>query len=282
MASQMSTVNRFGQLRQTARRSLHKFRYGVSLRARYYLLPRRDKQPLFILARQRTGGNLLADYLNSIPDISLEHEFLNPVFHYGIRPRPDGRDAVIRHVRYSLNALPERLSGCKILIGQFALHGITFEEFHDAFPEAKFVLLYRRDTAKQFVSLKVAHKTKQYLATAKEKLNLTTVHLDADELVGFYQRNRDEYLSVMKHPRFGECARVVTYEEIASAPQKVFDETIFPFLGLPQASIVTKLVKQARKPISETVENYDEMKDPLEQYGTLDLSEAAARTEQPA
>ena len=259
-------------LKQIVKRSLRKIRHRSHLRLRYIVGPRQEKQPLFILARQRTGGNLLSDYLNSIPGISLEHEFLNPVFHYGIRPRPDRPEAVFRHVRYSLNALPERIAGCKILIGQFDLHGITFEQFHQQFPTSKYLVLYRRETNKQFVSLKVAHKTKQYLATDTNPPKQVTVRIEPDEVSDFYELNRNEYQSVLQHPWIAEQGRVVSYEDLASQPQQLFDEVIFPFLGVPPTEIKTKLVKQARRPISETVENYDEVKDVLEQYGTLDLS----------
>jgi len=260
--------------RQTVKRSLRKVGHRSRIRWQFYFRPRADKQPLFILARQRTGGNLLADYLTSIPGLSLEHEFLNPVFHYGIRPRPENAAALFRHVRYSLNALPGRLAGCKILIGQFALHGITFEEFHAQFPTSKYLVLYRRETDKQFVSLKVAHATKQYLATEKDSLKQVTVRVDPEEISEFYERNKDEYESVMRAPFIPQAARVVCYEDLAARPQELFDEVICPFLDLPPTEIETKLVKQARRPISETVENYDEVQEVLQKYGTFDLQQS--------
>ncbi|RMH36374.1 MAG: hypothetical protein D6694_13940 [Gammaproteobacteria bacterium] len=243
-----------------------RFRHQARIRLISLLGLHGRKQPLFVLARQRTGSNLLLDYLNSIPQISMAHEFLNPEFYYGFRPKSGTKEDLFRHIERSLNALPGEISGCKILIGQFDLHGITLEDLHNLFPEAKFLVLYRRSILKQFVSLKIARTTKQYLANDPTSVRTTNVTITLDELEEFYQLNNAEYQSVLKYPWMREKGRLIVYEDLAVAPQETFDNVVFPFLNIPRSKIQTSLVKQGKRPVEEVVENYASIKDHLDKY----------------
>ena len=247
-----------------------RFRHQTRIRLVSLLGLHGPKQPLFVLARQRTGGNLLLDYLNSLPQISMAHEFLNPEFYYGFRPKAGAQEALFRHVKRSLQALPGEITGCKILIGQFDLHGITLEDLHGLLPEAKFLVLYRRNILKQFVSLKIARATKQYLVSNPSSVRTTNVTIALDELEEFFRLNDAEYQSVLKYPWMREKGRLISYEDLAGSPQEVFDKQVFPFLNIPRSKIVTSLVKQGKRPMEEVIENYASIENQLGKYLNYD------------
>jgi len=251
---------------RTGWKSTARFRHQTKIRAIYHLFPTREKQPLFVLTRQRTGGNMMLGYLNSIPEVSMAHEFLNPKFYYGFVPRPNARDALMQHVRRSLNGLPGEICGCKILPGQFKKHGISLDDFHEVLPDAKYIVLYRREIFKQFVSLKIAHTTNQYVTNDKGNIKRAKIVVDLDELEAFYQVNNSEYESVINHPALQGRSCLVAYEDVAAHAQEVFDNDLFPFLGVPPVKIATSYVKQGKKSMAETVENYNEIEAVIGKY----------------
>jgi hypothetical protein len=250
-------------------KSTARVRHQACLRWNYRLHRDENKRPLFLLARQRTGGNMVLDYLRSIPDVSMAHEFLNPVFHYGFRPRKNSNESLLLHVRRSVNQLPGTYCGCKILIGQFPVHQISLTEFDEGLRQPRYLLLYRRDILKQFVSLKIAHQTKQYLAQSSEKIRTTDVIVDLDELEDLYRLNAAEYRSVLDIPSVNERCLTFAYEDVIAKPQKLFDRELFPFLETNASPVSTQLVKQNKRPIEETVTNYSDIEDRLDKYRTF-------------
>ena len=196
----------------------------------------------------------------------MAHEFLNPEFYYGFRPKHGSQAALFRHVKRSLTALPGEITGCKILIGQLDLHDITLEDLHQVLPDAKFLVLYRRNILKQFVSLKIARATKQYLVSNPSAVRTTNVTIDMNELEDFFRLNNAEYQSVLEYPWMQEKGRLLAYEDLASAPQEAFDKQVFPFLNVPRLEIVTSLVKQGKRPMEEVIENYASIESQLGKY----------------
>ncbi|TWU06949.1 Stf0 sulfotransferase [Symmachiella macrocystis] len=213
---------------------------------------------------------MVLDYLRSIPNVSMAHEFLNPVFYYGFRPRKNSKESLLLHVRRSINCLPGEHCGCKILIGQFPLHDISLAEFDAALPEPRYLLLYRRDVFRQFVSLKIAHQTKQYLANASEKLRTTDVEVDMDELEDLYQLNATEYRSALDTTGINQRCLPFAYEDMVADPQRLFDSELFPFLDIESARVSTGLVKQSNRPIEESVRNFREIECKLSKYRNFD------------
>lgn len=209
---------------------------------------------------------MLLDYLNSIPQVSMEHEFLNPKFYYGFKPQPNAKEALLHHVQRSVNALADDIGGCKILIGQFDLHGITIGDFHEAMPDAKYLILYRRGILEQFVSLKIAHITKQYVVKEEAKLRTAHITVDLHELEAFYEKNNREYASVLEYPWMREQGKLVAYEDVVADPQKVFGEEVFSFLGVPNIPVKTSLVKQGKRSMEEVVANYKEIEPVIGKY----------------
>jgi len=66
-----------------------------------------------------------------------------------------------------------------------------------------------------------------------------------------------------------EHGTVLSYEELCDDPQGTFERSIFPLLDLPATPVTNdRYQKQTHRPISEIVENYDEVADLLESPGS--------------
>ena len=128
-----------------------------------YHLKKEAKEPVFVLAARRTGSNLLLSYLNSVPGVSFALEILNESTYYGIRSQFVSKNAVLRHVAYSLNACENKVCGTKILKTQLETHRIGMDDLTRCFPNARFIILYRKSLVDQFVSLKIAEKAEAQL-----------------------------------------------------------------------------------------------------------------------
>jgi hypothetical protein len=65
----------------------------------------------------------------------------------------------------------------------------------------------------------------------------------------------------------GKNAILISYEEITENPRSVFDKKIKPILGIDEYfEPKTNLKKQNKRPLSEIVENYEEVHCLLERY----------------
>jgi len=70
-----------------------------------YFFKRTAKEPVFVIAKRRSGSNLLLSYLNSVPDLSFwPPEPLNWRMYYGVRKNRVSKKAVLRHLAYTLNS----------------------------------------------------------------------------------------------------------------------------------------------------------------------------------
>lgn len=261
---------------------LRRFRHRARLAARYYLKDGWPEQTLFVLATARTGSNLLVSYLNSLPDVSVAREILNPDLRIGLRQRFISRRAVLRHVRHSVSARKGTIGGAKFLINQLHKRGLSLEDVRPAFPDAVYVLVYRGSLAEQFVSREIARATDRWVARDARQQFDGTIAIDPRHLFHFYEQIKSYYARALGHRWLMERAVVVSYEELARDPQGVFDERICPLLGVPATEVRTKMRKQNRRPLEDLIENYDEVKDLLAgEVATMDLPAliAAARPE---
>lgn len=228
-------------------------------RARIFLafyLRRRAKRPFVLLATRRSGTNLFLSYLNSVSSVSFAGEVLHPEMYYGLRERFITKGAVLRHIRHTLNALPTEVCGIKLLYMRLKFHHVSLEDVLRVSPETRFFVLYRRSLAEQFLSLKIAQTTNQWMWSDRFRLP-EKIRLDPDEMLAHYHLKRSWYREIFQNPSVAGRVLVLAYEDIVAGPQRVFDERVFPFLGIAGGPVRTGLVKQNTKRPGEIVENFD-------------------------
>lgn len=241
------------------RRAQHRLR----LAARYYLKDGWPEQVLFVLATARTGSNLLMSYLNSLPDVSVGREILNPDLRIGLRQSFISRRAVLRHIRHCVSARKGRIRGVKFLIHQLYEHGISLQDLRHSFPHAKYLIVYRRSLAHQFVSMEIARSSDRWVGRADVARFDGSIVVDRRRLLHFYRNVRRYYARALAEPGVLDGALAVSYEELARDPQGVFETLICPFLGVPATEVRTKMRKQNQRSLEDVVANYDEVADVL-------------------
>lgn len=239
------------------RRSLHRLK--ISLK---YYLKRRPKRPFFILFTARTGSTLLISYLNSIPKVSFATEILNSELAIGLPLKNVSKNSVLRHILYSINHCPYEICGAKFNEWQLEHRHLAVTELFELFPAVKLIILYRQGMADQYLSHRIAEYTWQWnhRAVPVRPLN-KKLRISRDEFLKYVDRIKQFYEGILRLEIVRLNSIVISYEELASNAQKVFEEKIFPFLGVPPVRVKTTLTKQTTKHPSELVENYEEVKD---------------------
>lgn len=248
------------------KRLWHRLRIGLN-----YFFNREDRQAVFIIATRRSGSNLLTGYLNSIPGVTIGPEILNSSMYYGLRERFISKRAVLRHIRHSLNAYRKRICGAKLLAVQMEHYGITMEDLKRHFPNARFIVLYRKSLLDQFISLKIAERTdcwqQLYGETVPEPLS--SIAVNTEEFKAFAEFVPKFYAGIFANEWMKERSVCVSYEELKDDAQRVFQEKIFGFLGTTRPILLSRYIKQNRRPVSEVVRNFDEIvdfKETLQEY----------------
>ncbi len=218
--------------------------------------------PFIVLSAGRDGSNLMVDYLNSVAGVHVQGEVLNDALPYGV-PKNCSATAALQHIRRSLLDGRDAFRGLKVHFGQLRSRNMTVENLQRGVPHAKYIILYRRNMAEQFVSLRRAATTGQWLLKDPAARKDATVRVEREPLLAFYERHRQCYGALMQCPWLRDKAVIVSYEELVADPNAVFRESVCPLLGLPVVTVHTDMVKQNPHGLRDTVENYDEVADLL-------------------
>ncbi|WP_460166660.1 sulfotransferase [Thermostilla marina] len=224
-----------------------------------------------ILGEGRTGTNLLASLLRSHPDISVAGEILNPFDPQGIRTRFRFRHQVFAHIHRSLRSQPGACRGAQTHILHFRLHGIALQEVASHFPDMRFLVVFRRSLAEQFVSWKLAKNTGHWVGTSAKAVHAATCKIDPVEFGAWCDAVRERYAEVESCTAIHRRAVTIAYEDLAQDAANLLAEHVFPFLCVRPHPVSTTLRKQNPRKLGECVENYDEIRDVLER-ATLHLS----------
>jgi len=236
------------------------YRLSLFLRYRWFQKPR---VPHFIICTLRTGSNLLLSYLNSVPGLSLAGEILHPHQVAGIPAQGISKDAVIRHIRYSLNHCPHERCGAKLPADHLKAHDLDVRQLREHFPSSKMIILYRRCMADQYLSLQVARATHSWVRRNGGSLARpgSTISINREDFLKYSRQVKDFYAATLRSDGIRSYALVLSYEELVLNAQEVFNRKLFPFLGLTSSKIATDLVKLNREHPSQVVEHYASVKD---------------------
>ena len=219
----------------------------------------------FILCQQRTGSSLLMTYLNSIPQVSCAAEVLSRIEPHGIRRWWISKKIIFRHVRYVLNYRCQEVQGAKIFFVDLAALKLPLEEFIREFPEAQWIVLYRKDILAQLLSKKIALQTDTWSRYENSSpVPDIQITLRTDEALKYRDWVKTCYQTALENPFLRKQSLWISYEELVKNPQALFDGKIFPFLKLAKHPVQTALIKQNLRSPSEVIANYHEVRDVIE------------------
>lgn len=260
-----------------------------------------DRQPVFVLFTPRSGSKHFLSLLESIPGASFDYEILGRIHrrvsntYFGVgrrlakrliaararqtrvgphflrmshdRPVFSSKEVGLAFVRNCLEALDSPICAVKFQYEQLQCGGITPTDLHEAFPHARFVLLYRRSLSRQLISDVMRHVTGEAGRSARREgpESTETVRLFPAKVRSYYASVRAIYEEWMDLPFLQEHGAIVCYEDLCEDPQAVFERTIFPMLGVASTPVANRrFAKQTQRKPSEIVENYAELASLLE------------------
>lgn len=233
--------------------------HQASMRLACWRRPDDAYRPLLVIATARSGSNLLLDYLRRLPGVACRSEVLCTHRPFGISPRQTKPATALAHIERSLRSLREPIRGCKLMLNQVAACGLTIETIDAAFPEARYLVLYRQSLAEQFISRESALLTGQWLLREGEERKQAGVHVDPAKLRSFAEETRQAYRKILSYGPLRERSAILSYEELAENPSACFQQVICPLLGVPAATPRPALRKQNVLPLTQRVVNYREV-----------------------
>ena len=223
-----------------------------------------------IVSRGRSGSNLLVSLLNSHPAVRVHGDVLGE----SILRDPDRKAEILsegprEYVKRCLDRnLFESTIGAKVLYYQlerdyeetWGLPGLTdVREFLRSESDIKVIHLKRLNRLKTFASIHVAAITKEFISRNRSggaghvRISLAPGDCEREfKQIGQWERDYDEFFE--DHEIFDAC-----YETLVARWQEEFDR-ILDFLDVPRRILRTNLQKQRSKHLSETIENYEELK----------------------
>ncbi|HEX5065996.1 MAG TPA: sulfotransferase [Myxococcota bacterium] len=260
------------------------------------------RRPVFVLFTPRAGSKHFLSLLASIPGAAFDFEILGRSIQWRVpetyfqvgrglverlialrarqtqlgphflrpshgHPIFTSKAVCLTYVRNCLEALHSEICAVKFQYEQLQCGGITPVDLHQAFPHARFVILYRRSLSRQLVSDVMRHVTREGGNPARRPSPepTETVRLSPAKVRSYYAAVRAIYAEWMELPLLAQHGVVVCYEDLCEDPQSVFERSVFPMLGVAPAAVENRrFVKQTRRKLSEIVENYDEVADLLE------------------
>ena len=245
------------------RRDFHRLRSRARLYYQYALHGSKPKTSLLAVGTARVGSYLLTSYLHSLPDVSMRGEVLNPDAPQGLPYDPRHRATAVRHLRISVLSQAAPISGAKILLGQLERHGLMVADLHRVTPNRKFLIIYRRSLADQYVSTEIARRTGSWLLTEQGRPRRVSVHVDREDFRRYCDRIRRLYRDLLADSGVTERALILSYEDLAQDPGGVFRRAVCPFLDIPYHPVRTGFLRQNPSPINEKVSNFQDVADML-------------------
>lgn len=233
--------------------------HQAKLAARWWFSPHTPYQPTFVLATHRTGSNLLMGYLCHLPGVQCRSEVLCTTLPFGLAPRQCRPGTALQHIRRSLHTLRSPVRACKLMLDQLQRTALSVDALVAAFPEARFLILYRESLAEQYVSHELAKATQQWYLVAGQERRQTRIYVSSAKLKTFCEDVRRSYRDLLNHAELAGRSVLLSYEDLSADPSWWLSEQICPLLGVAAAPPRSHLCKQNVGPLSERVENYREV-----------------------
>lgn len=234
------------------------------------LIPGMQPTRFVIFSRGRTGSNLLLSLLRSHPQIRAQGEVIGETM---MRDDDTKREIVgrgpLNYVKRRFRRLGlESAVGIKVLYYQvepeyeekWGVDGLQeVMDFLKADKDIKVIHLMRRNKLETHCSRTVAIKTKQFLLEEGEKdKGKITVHMSPEECAEEF-RLCAAWEDAIERDFADHDLLSMHYEDLVAEREQHVAKTL-DFLGVEQRDLKTKLRKQRKAPISETIENYAELK----------------------
>jgi LPS sulfotransferase NodH len=224
----------------------------------WWLRAHEPYRAVFILATQRTGSSLLRSFLGQIPGVEMKGEILCKYSADG--PSKSLKTArALRHLQIGLQTLRAPIRGCKLMLEHFTHHSLSVDDLNGCFADCRFIVIYRRSLAEQFISRELALATKQWALSEGQEQKQALVTIRPAALRTYCEATRQAYTNLLSPSWLVDRSVLVSYEELTADPATWLRDEICPLLDAPAIEPRINLRKQNTLPMSERVANYHEV-----------------------
>jgi hypothetical protein len=213
--------------------------------------------PVIILGSPRTGSNLLADCLNQHPAIGIIGEPLNETTEAVGLPCNLPKTAALHHIHQIVTRIPRPLPGLKLFFVHLDRFGISLHELTTRYPTAKWIVLYRRNTLEQLVSVEILRQGGKAIGEQSTR----QVALNQDQILQFHSRQQKLFGRVLDTPSIADSCFWLSYETLTAHLENTVRSGLFRWLGLDDAPVTVRLKRQNPRPLAESIQNYPQLAD---------------------
>lgn len=235
-----------------------RFAHQVNLFRQWWMKEHTPYQALFIIATPRSGSNLLVDYVRRLPGVQSHWEILNWGLFYSPGRRATSQ-AALRHIRYSLHTLDSPIRGCKLFLEHLANYRLTLDALDAAFPNSKYIVLYRQSLGEQYASHELAKLTSQWSLIPGQTPKQTPITINPAKLREYCDRVRRAYHDTLSTPWLAQRAVLLSYEDLIADPSYWIGQRVCSLLGVSAAELETNFCKQNPQPLADRIANYPEV-----------------------
>ena len=214
--------------------------------------------PLFLVGTPRVGSHFLRTFLNSHAEIDLGAEILLPGTFYGLPQRYKG-EKVLRHMKKLACLSGGKVRGFKMHFQQLKNRGISLRMMDEAFPQAKYLVLYRRNLFEQACSEALANHLGSWIRRKQGDKVYEPVTIDSEWLQAKIQEYQGAYAALTEEAPWMEFRSLPVCFERLLEDQNGASRELLKFLGLPHQSLSGATIRQRDRPIREYLLNFDEL-----------------------
>jgi hypothetical protein len=158
--------------------------------------------------------------------------------------------------------MPGDIVAAKLMIHHLKWRKLTPLELVARYPNARFIVLYRQNLVRQYVSQQLLVLTGQERLRESTKKSENRLEINPAALRSFCSRTKHKYTEFLNSAAIGsERLSVFSYEELAENAQGVFDSKVFPLLQQPSTTIHSSMLRQHTEKMSDLVINFECIRD---------------------
>ncbi len=232
----------------------------------------RNYQRILLLGTARVGSTLLQSYLNKHTNIYCEGEIYN-VNHLkmygkaGMLKKRMNNDTInyLNLYGYPKHSKKIKFAGFKLFYSHFRTEKTKILwDFLIQNKDIKIIHIIRKNTLRNFVSLKIAYKTNEWRSfSGKSNINKKKISLTKQECLKEFESQEkivnDAEAKFKKH----EIIKVF-YTDLVNSKQETMNN-IFSFLNVKSINLPKTILKrQNPEPLSELIINFDSLKKEFE------------------
>jgi hypothetical protein len=236
--------------------------------------PKIKNKKILLLSEGRTGSTLLLEMLSKFPKSKMH---LEPLAHASVLSRISWHDPspnkALNYLKTILTNPLFNIVGSKIHIGNLKHHYIGYRRLQNTFPDAYWIILYRKSLLDQYISSIKGLASNQWHRTNTQAASTgyAKVYIKPDELASFCDLIKSYYRELLDSPIKSSNTIIIDYESLTNNVNGVRSK-LKNFLSVSTLMpYSTQYKKMSVLPANKIITNYNEIK-PLIDSGITSLS----------